>query len=156
MSGISSMKLFVLLSLLLACRQVQAQCPATVTTNCVSWALAGGNQQSLHATIRIRDENGNPVNGAEVMFTPDQPKGKVAGQNKYGVDDTTSTTSSSYQDEIDAQCPTDADPYSGTTSAICWQKIYSGVYSIEVTNVIVPGCSGTTFDATNNLWTYTN
>ena len=121
-------------------------CPTELITDCISWTVNGGTCQALHGIVRVRDETGSPVLGADVAFDWTGPT-KVSGGPKNKKVTTTATLSSSYTSGLDAQCADDPDPYGGTTAAICWQKTKEDVYSITVTDITLDGCPSAAFNA---------
>jgi hypothetical protein len=139
MQTIPTALLLVLLAVNL--KGFQAACPTQLITDCIAWTIAGGQCQSLHFVIRIRDQLGNPVNGASVSAIPSV---KTSGKQQ-NVRVTASTTG--YTAAINGQCPADPFPYSGTTPAWCWQQASAQLYTANVIGITLPGCPAASFNA---------
>jgi hypothetical protein len=136
--------LFVLL-FLLGQHHVACSCPVSYSVDCISWSEEGGTCQALHAIVRLRDDQNQPVIGANVEVTANR---RISGGKKQGkyVRQTAVELSTNYQGEIDGFCDTtDPLPFAGTTAAFCWQQAVQAPYIITVVDIVWPACP-------NALW----
>jgi hypothetical protein len=143
-----SLQTSLLLLLLLASTSstVFATCPTSYSVDCFSWSEEGGQCQALHAVVRLRDNAGLPVIGANVEVIANRPISGGKKQGKY-VRTTSATLSTNYQGEVDVMCTADPLPYQGTTAAFCWQQGLVGfAYQITVVAISWPACP-------NAVWT---
>ena len=130
-------------------------CPATFSVDCISWSEEGGNCQALHAVVRLRDDAGQPVNGADVQVDPNF---NISGGGNDNIRTTTASLSTNYQGEIPLFCGSDPLPFEGTTAAYCWQQGMVGAeYSIEVIDITWPDCPNAMWipNVSTDLSTYT-
>jgi hypothetical protein len=136
-------------------------CPTSFSVDCISFSEDGGQCQSLHAVVRLRDNRGQPVLGATVRITPTPvfQAVKKRGKQPESYSSTTSDTVwRTYQAEVDAQCNADLAPYQGTTTEFCWQKaIVGGLYQITVVGIDWPACPNASWtrNVARDVATYT-
>lgn len=127
----------------------ETNCPSKLLSDCISWTISGGRCQALHYIIRIVDEHGVPVNGAQVKYMTATPTGRILGPNTKV---TSAGLFSSYVDDMPKYC--DSDEADGTIDAVCFQKASVGFYNAQVLDVTFPGCESTYFDPLNSPVTY--
>eukprot|EP00545_Synedropsis_sp_CCMP1620_P010501 CAMPEP_0119015248 /NCGR_PEP_ID=MMETSP1176-20130426/10677_1 /TAXON_ID=265551 /ORGANISM="Synedropsis recta cf, Strain CCMP1620" /LENGTH=193 /DNA_ID=CAMNT_0006968525 /DNA_START=25 /DNA_END=606 /DNA_ORIENTATION=+ len=117
---------------------VTGACPAWLKVRCVTWAVTGGQGQSIHAMVSIMDENGDPVVGAAVTMETTDPK-----------DETTvfeSVTGRPWVNYISDLMKTCGGVAAAVTSDKCYQKADKGWYSAAVTSVSLEGCDDAQID----------